>query len=267
MLRRGAALALVFAALVALTSCSRGFTRVYEYEEQVFLDLSGSAEIVVNASLASLAALRGLPVDTDPNARVDRAEIRAMVEEPGVEITRVSRPWRRDGRRFVQIRAEVADIRTLASSKLFGWSQYALTTAGTEEAGDERYVFTQTVGEAAASAPEGVNWTGSELVAFKLHLPSRIHFHNVRNLDDGTTGGVERGNILTWEQRLSDRLAGQPIEMRAEMDRESILYRTLLLFAAAFGTAMLLLGAIIWRVVRRGRRVRAAAQASNPVES
>jgi len=41
--------------------------------------------------------------------------------------------------------------------------------------------------------------------------------------------------------------------MEARMDRQSILYRTLWLFAIAFGAAIVVLAALIWWTVRRGR--------------
>jgi hypothetical protein len=40
------------------------------------------------------------------------------------------------------------------------------------------------------------------------------------------------------------------------MEGGSILYRTLWLFALSFGAAIALLAAIIWMIVRRGRRRR-----------
>lgn len=247
-------LRLVAAALlaVALQACAGGLGRQYEYEEQLTLGADGSASIIVNASIPALVALRGLPIDTAPRARIDRDEVRAMVAEPGLEITRVSRPWRRDGRQFLQIRAEVADVEQLASTRLFGWSDYDVATTDTNAR-----EYRQRVGEpadAASAAVKAAGWDGSELVAFKLHLPSRIHAHNVRLLETRATGQVERGNILTWEQHLSQRLAGAPIEMHVTMESGSILYRTLWLFAMSFGAAVGLLIAIIWWVIRRGRR-------------
>jgi hypothetical protein len=97
-------------------------------------------------------------------------------------------------------------------------------------------------------------WDGSEVVAFKLHAPSRVTFHNVKRLEDGENGEVGRGNILTWEQRLSDRLAGVPIEMVVEMESTSILNTTLWVFGGAFGAAVLVLVALIWLAIRRGRK-------------
>ena len=52
---------------------------------------------------------------------------------------------------------------------------------------------------------------------------------------------MQRGNILAWEQHLTDRLDGRPISIEVRMDRQSILYTTLWLFAGAFAAAVLLL--------------------------
>jgi hypothetical protein len=251
-------LAAVLVAVVFLSLACRGgrFIRHYEYEEDVYLGLDGSATVVVNASLPALVALRGLDLPLDAGARLDRERVRAAYESEGVGVTRVSRPWRRDGRRFVQIRLDVRNIRTLASAKAFAWSEYSLTESS------DRNIFRQVVRGEPRAAPSGVNWSGDELVGFRLHLPSRIHYHNVRDVETNETGEVERGNILTWEQRLSDRLAGRPLEMEARMDRQSILGRTLRLFAGAFGAAVLVLGAIIWWTARRGRKSAATGSPS-----
>ena len=244
---------LLAAAAIALTvaACGRG-ARQYEYEEQLYLFPDGSATVVVNASIPALVALRGLPLDPAPRARLDRGAIRELVTEPGLEISRVSRPWRRHGRQFIQIRAETEDVRTLSRTRLFGWSTYAYSST---QAGRQ---YSQLVGAPAGAASATAGWDGMELVAFKLHLPSRISTHNVRRLDTGEPGSVERGNILTWEQRLSDRMRGQPVDLQVAMETGSILYRTLWLFAASFGAAIGLLALIVWRVVRRGRQRNAA---------
>ena len=100
------------------------------------------------------------------------------------------------------------------------------------------------------------------MIAFRLHLPARIRYHNSRDYRTGAVRDIGRGNILTWEQTLRDRLDGKPIAwsgdhqpgvMEAHMDRQSILYRTLWLFAIAFTSAIVVLAGLIWLTVRRGR--------------
>ena len=252
MMRRGraAALVLFLFAVLAVSACGGGlFGKRYEYEEDVTLDLDGSAVLIVNASIPALVALRGL--DLDPaNTRVDRDKVRALYSSPVSQVIRVSRPWRRAGRRFVQIRVETQDIRNLSAAAPFAWSKYELVAGGGEHA------YRQTVGASALKRGTltNVGWDGSELVAFRLHLPSRIIEHNSRDVDTDATNTVQRGNIVAWEQHLADRLDGKPVTIAVRMSSQSILHRTLWLFAGAFGSAVLVLAAIIWWTMRKGAR-------------
>ncbi len=85
----------------------------------------------------------------------------------------------------------------------------------------------------------------------------------MRRLEDNSTGEPSRGNILTWEQRLSDRRAGAPVDIQLRMEQQSILYRTLWLFGGSFLAAVIVLAALIWWTVRKGKvRARAAQTAS-----
>jgi hypothetical protein len=249
---RGPTAALVLAVLVGSACGAGGFLpKRYEYEEDVTIDLDGSATLTVNASIAALVALRGLDLDV-ANTRVDRDKIRAAYGSPVTEVTRVSRPWRRAGRRYVQIRVRTPDIRRLNEAAPFSWSQYQLTAAGGE------HTFQQIVGPPALK-PGGltnVGWTGSELVAFRLHLPSRILEHNSRDPDTDETNSVQRGNIVAWEQHLADRLDGKPVRIVVRMSSQSILYRTLWLFAGAFAAAILLLAGLAWWTMKRGAKER-----------
>jgi len=246
----------VILALVVLTaaafwfrsSLSDVFGKQYEYEEDLTIDVDGSARLTVNASMAALAALRGL--DLDPFATtVDRERIRAAYESPVSQVVSVPRPWRRRGRQFVQINLRIADIRRLHESPRFSWSRYELSQQGADT------VLRQTVG-ASALRPgtlKNVGWNGSEIVAFRLHLPSRILSHNARDLEKDEPTGVLRGNILAWEQHLSDRLDGRPLTIEVRMESRSILYRTLWLFAGAFAAAVLTIVGLIWWTVRKGK--------------
>ncbi len=234
--------------LTLIAACSNPLGRQYQYEEQLYLGVNGAATVVVDTSLPALVALRGVTIDTSTNARIDRAEIRRLFEAANCPVQNVGQPWRRKGRRFVQVRLAAGDVRTLSKCGLLGWSAYELKPV------DRLLHYRQVVGAPTVRDPGTVNWDGSELVAFKLHLPSRVHFHNVRRLEDGTTGSVERGNILTWEQRLTDRRAGTPIEMEVQMDETSILNTTLWLFGGAFLAAVVTLVLIVWWTMRRGRR-------------
>lgn len=255
---RAAALFAIVIIGVALASCaSRIFGKQYEYEEDITLAIDGSATIVVNTSIPALTALRGLDVVDAATGRPDRAKVRAAFTSPVTRVTRVSRFWSRAGRRFVQVRVETDDIRQISQAAPFAWSKYELKPHETQ------VTFQQVVGASSfrpGTLPK-VGWKGDEIVGFRLHLPSRILDHNSRSLEKDEPESVQRGNILAWEQHLSDRLDGRPIEIKVTMDSQSILYRTLWLFAGAFLAAVALIAVLIWLTIRKGVQQGAATKA------
>src|SRR5215208_8454549 len=104
----------VIVASAAAAACRGGLLgRQYENEEDLYLALDGTATLVVNASLPALVALRGLDIDASSAARFDRDRIRAIYQSPVTAVTHVSPQWRRRGRRFVQVRLSVRDVRRL----------------------------------------------------------------------------------------------------------------------------------------------------------
>ena len=210
----------------------------YEYEEDLYPALDGSVTLYVNASLASLAALRGLDVSTDPKAYIDRPRIRQLFQAPGVAVGTPTLS-RRDGRRFVHLRIEAESLQVLSAVAPLAWSVY-----GFEREGD-LYLFRHRIGDSANRAVGNVGWTGKELVAFRVHPPSRITFHNSQQ-------EVERGNILTWVQPLSARLQGAPLDLEVRMEANSILARTLLLFGATILAAVVAFGIVVWWVAHKG---------------
>jgi hypothetical protein len=231
--------------VVSAAACAGagGIFRQYEYEEEIYLALDGTATVYVNSSIAALNALRGTSFEATPTARIDTAAIRAYYTSPTTQVRRVSQS-RRNGRRFVHVRLDADDVRTLGESAPFAWSKYALQQDGT------LVVYRQTVGESAATAATAATaagWNGREVVAFRLHLPSKIRHQN-------THREVRRGNILEWEQPLADRLRGVPLALEANMDAQSILYRTLWLFGATFLTVAAAFVIVIWWVMRRGTK-------------
>jgi hypothetical protein len=233
----------VAAAVLMLAGCQTlGLVKRYEYDERVELSLDGSAVVDINASIPALVALRGATLSIDPEARFDRQAFRRLYEGPGVVVREVS-AFRRYGRRFVHVQLDVSDIRQLPRLVPLSWSRYKLDRV------DQEFRYVQEVGPAAQLDVGDVGWTGNELIAFRVHLPSRINFHN------SPSRTVERGNILVWEQTLRDRLSGAPLHMEARMQTESILYRTLWLFGGTFVAAMMVLAAVVWWVSRKGRSV------------
>src|SRR6266581_6359167 len=232
---------IVVAAALVLSACGgRLVKKQYEYEEELYLGLDGSATLNINASVPALVALRGVDLNASPRARFDRERIRAFYEGPGVTVTALSSS-RRYGRRFVHVSMDVADVRSLQRLAPFAWSTYRFAREG------DVYEFKQAVGAPAGRSVSDAGWDGSELVAFRMHLPSKIAYHNA------PSQRTERGNILEWEQTLAERLRGTPVDIDVQMETQSILARTLLLFGAMIVAAFGTLAAIIWWVARRGR--------------
>jgi len=237
-MRFGAAVALALTSVIASTGCSSGLFRQYEYEEDVYLSLDGSATVYVNGSLAALDALCGARFDTAPTARFNRDEVREFFSTPVTHVVSISNS-RRSNRRFAHVRLEVADIRRLSAAPPFAWSRYDFALD------NGLFAYRQTIGAPTGSPLPDVHWSGDELVAFRLHLPSTV-------VDEPAGARHERGNILVWEQPLADRLAGRPLVLSARIETESILAHTLLLFGATACAALAALGLLVWWIARRG---------------
>jgi hypothetical protein len=233
-----AAVVLLGLACAIGSGCAAGvFKRDYEYEEELYLSLDGSATLNVNASVASLVALRGAHLDPNPRARVDRVALRTFFGAPD---TRVSVSLsRRQGRRFVHASIAVDDVRKLSRLLPFAWSSYQFSRDG------ELLAFKQTVG---SPTPQhgAMPWKGGELVAFRMHLPSAVVFHNA------PSGEVERGNILEWEQSLGDRMVGKPVDIRVQIEPTSVLAHTMWLFGGTIAAAFAAFAGVVWWIRRSG---------------
>jgi hypothetical protein len=222
--------------------------RQYEYEEEMYLSLDGTATVYVNSSLAALNALRGTTFDAGPTARVDLAAVRAWFSSPYTRVVRVTQS-RRNNRRFVHVRLDVDDVTKLGQAAPFAWSKYEFRQEG------DQFRYLQTIGASAGKDVGNVGWNGSEIVAFRLHLPSKIRYHN-------TGRDVGRGNILVWEQSLADRLRSVSLvydpkggfgALDARMDAQSILFTTLWLFGTTFVAVAIVFCVVIWWIMRRGK--------------
>ncbi len=219
-------------------ACGGVMSRKYEYEEEIFLALDGSASVFVNASVPALVALRGAALPVDPGARLDRQVVREMYASPVTEVANVTTS-RRDGRRYVHLRIDVADIRKLSDATPFAWSQYRY------QQNDGLFEYTQVLQAAAGKDVGDVGWEGNELVAIRVHLPSKVEFHN------SPSRAIERGNIIVWEQTLAERRKGTPLELTVRMQSESILFRTLALFGLMMAAVAVTFVAAIWFVKTR----------------
>ena len=223
-----------------LVGCGIGAKR-YEYEEELYLSLDGSARVNVNSSVAALVALHGVDLPLEPHAWLDREKVRQLFSKDGV--TPAVNTSRRHGRRFVHVAIVVDDVHQLAEIPVLSWSKYRFDRA------EDVVEYHQSVGAAAKKPVGNAGWTGIETVAFRMHVPSDVLFHN-------TPGNLQRGNILVWEQPLIDRLNGDALVLHVRMEPETILYTTLLLFGATIAAAGLTFAGVLWWIVRRARGAR-----------
>ncbi|MFM8536174.1 MAG: hypothetical protein ACKOEC_21770 [Acidimicrobiia bacterium] len=232
------AFALVLMAVLTSMACSNVIARKYEYEEEIFLRLDGSATVYVNASVPALVALRGVSLPLDPAARLDRIAVRDLYQTPVTQVESVTTS-RREGRRYVHLRLDVPDVRKLGEAPPFAWSSYRYVE------GDASFEFGQKMNDAAGKEVGSAGREGDELVAVRMHLPSVITFHNAPSRT------TERGNIVTWEQPLAERLKSTPLDIQATLEKDSILFRTLALFAAMGVLVILTFIGAIWFVRSR----------------
>jgi hypothetical protein len=230
--------ALLLLSQLASLACGNVIARKYEYEEDVFLALDGSAVVYVNASVPALVALRGATLPLDPRARLDRMVVRDFYNTPVSEVENVTIS-RREGRRYVHLRIAVPDVRHLAEAAPFSWSAYRFLE------GDDRFEYGQEMRESAGRPVGDVGWDGDELMAVRLHVPSRVDYHN------SPERTIRRGNIIVWEQPLAERMKGTPLLVEARMEKESILFRTLALFGGMAVLVAFTFAAVIWFVKSR----------------
>jgi len=239
-LRRGAAALL-------LAFASRGCV-VYEYEHELWLRADGSGSVSVTGRPALWTAFKGLgtPDDKslgkpdDPAGGATPEAARALFERSGLRVRRAD-VTRRDGRPYLFVSADFADVNRLAGSPAFPDLELSF---GRE--GDRLKLWG--AWKRPATAPDIGARDREGLMAVRFHLPSKIYDH--RNAAEA----VERGNILSWRQDVDAALAGHALLFGATMDSRSILGSTVKLFAWAIAGALGLLAGAILLAVRKGKR-------------
>jgi hypothetical protein len=225
------ALALLLAA--GLPSCVR-----YEYEHEFWLDVDGSGRVNVTGRPDLWTAFKGLPVDGDEDALARRA--RETFERSGLRVRTVD-VTHRGGRAYLFVRAAFDDVNRLAGTPAFPDLRIALRPEDGRLQLQGSWHRPAVVATAAAAADDGV-------MAVRFHLPSKIYQH------DNAASGVERGNIVAWRQDVAAALRGRELSFGAVMDRRSIFYSTVGLFAGAVALALALLGVMVWVVRRKGQQ-------------
>jgi hypothetical protein len=225
--------------LAALLAASLQGCLTYEYEHEFWLRVDGSGTVYVTGRPELWAAFKGLGGAGDPEATAVREAARALFASSGLRVRRVT-ITHRGGRAYLFVSAEFEDVNKIAGTSAFPDLRISLRpSAG-------RLVL-----EGQWRRPPGttaVTPASDGLIAVRFHLPSKVYEH--RNAVEG----VERGNILSWRQDVGQALGGRPLAFGATLDRRSILWSTVALFASAIVGALALLALVLAWVTRLGRR-------------
>lgn len=219
----------------------------YEFEHEFWLRVDGSGTVNVTARPELWAAMKGVRGLSAADEDGSLQALRSLFESSGLRVRRVTLTHR-GGRPYLFVSADFADVNRLAGTPAF--PDLALTVRpdgdGSRLRVDGRWARPPGLPDPPFAERDG-------LMAVRFHLPSKVYSH--RN----AFAGVERGNIVGWRETVTEGVAGRPLEVGAVMDRRSILLSTVGLFATAIAIAALLMTAVVWWVVRKGRRSQAAA--------
>ena len=242
--------AAAFLAVLSTIACGRGnLLKQYEYEEEVYLALDGTATVYVNASIPALDALRGAAFDTAPNARFDRDGVQAYFTTPVTRVARVS-DSRRSNRRFVHVRLDVDDVRRLGGSGAVRVVHVSLC-----EGQDDRFVYRQAVGALGGQGRRPGRELDRATSSWRFAFTCRATSHRSQCRRGETTCAA---TSCSGSSRSRDRLRGQPLEMAAQMETESILAHTLWLFGATALAVGVTFGLVVWMIARRGQQSKLA---------
>ena len=225
---------LALALLATLRACV-----AYEYEHEFWLRTDGSGTVFVTGRPSLWTAFKGLGSDQDPEGAATRDAARALFERSGLRVRRVTLT-RREGRPYLFVAADFADVNRLAGTPAFPDLRLRLRRENDRLRLEGEWRRPEPAPDLGMRDRDG-------LMAVRFHLPSRVYEH--RN-----AAGVERGNIVAWRQDVARGRDGQPLLIGALMDSRSILGSTVALFAAAIGLALALLAVALWLTVRRGVR-------------
>lgn len=229
------------AACVLLAAGIRGCT-VYDYEHEFWLRVDGSGSVNVTGRPELWVAFKGLGRSDDPEATATRAAARELFQRSGLSVNSAT-ITRRGGRPYLFVSADFKDVNRLAGSPAFpDFEKLSLGHVG------ERLDF---YGIWKRPPARNEKPAGDGLQAVRFHLPSKVHEH--KNAADG----IERGNIVSWRQDVSQALAGRPLEFGAILGSRSILWSTVGLFALTIVSGLGLLALALFLAFRRGRREQA----------
>jgi hypothetical protein len=230
------------AAAALLAAGLRGCV-AYEYEHEFWLKVDGSGSVYVTGRPELWRTFKGLQAPSD-DADALRQAARELFERAGLRVRKVTITHRK-GRPYLFLSANFDDVNALSGTPAFPDLQIAMRA---REDGHLRLE-----GRWSRPPAPGPPVDGFGVMAVRFHLPSKVYGH------DNAAGGVERGNIVGWRQDVARALAGDTLAFGATIDRRSILWSTVGLFAAAIATGLGIITVALFVVFRRGRRAERTA--------
>jgi hypothetical protein len=191
----------------------------------LYLRIDGSGEIYINGAKDLFVSLHGIGrADDSDSAFLEK--LRRFYGSPNFEVVSVKRS-RHGTRAFFQVRGRFDDLTELSHNPGLASHRFRL------ERREELSLEADLKGGNEWSDIAGARSEG--VAAFRFHFPSPVRYHN-------SPSGVERGNIVRWEQPISELLRGEgPLHLEARFDRRSVLSMTLMLLSAAAGSVILVL--------------------------
>jgi hypothetical protein len=223
----------------------------YEFEHEFWVRVDGSGSVNVTARPELWAAMKGLTAAQSADDDAAMQAVRGLFEASGLRVRRVTLTHRA-GRPYLFVAADFPDVNRLAGTPAFPDLALSLRPEGDGRLRlDGRWQRPSGLPDPAVSQRDG-------LMAVRFHLPSKVYAH--RN----AFAGVERGNIVGWRETVTEGLAGRPLDLGATMDRRSILLSTVGLFAGAIAVALAIVAALLFFVIRSGRRAGGAAVGGGP---
>jgi hypothetical protein len=229
-----------FLSILVLAASLRGCV-TYEFEHEFWLNTDGSGSFVVTAPPWVWNAVKNVGEARDLDGTVNEQAVAALFDAPAFMNTRVKKVTRQ-GRPYLTVAADFSDINALVGTRAFPDLVVALRREGAR-----LRLFGVWRRPPSAGTAQGDD---HGLMAVRFHLPSEVFDH--RN----ATGGVERGNILSWRQDLRGGIAGAPIDFGATLGTRSVLSATLGLFGLALVAGLGAIATVLIFFTRRGHKRR-----------
>lgn len=225
---------------VSLSGCA-----AHEFEQEFWLRTDGSGSFSLTAPLWVWNAVKNVGDARNLETTVNVESVGALFKDPAILDPHV-KAVTRGGDACITVTADFQDINALVGTRGFPDLVVAMRPEGRRLRMFGVWRRPQFAGNAQG------NDTG--LMAVRFHIPSEIFEH--RN----ATLGVERGNVLSWQQTLSSGLAGAPLDFGATIGTRSVLRATpavlgLMTFGGVGAIAL-----VLSYFLRRGRRRRRRTQ-------